>query len=62
MCLDGARKKHSIKTINLNLVKVGRLLSALEASGRANDTLVVFHADHGWQARPFTSASCSFPC
>ena len=26
---------------------VGQLLSALEASGRANGTLVIFHADHG---------------
>ena len=28
--------------------QVGAVLRALEASGAANDTLVVFHADHGW--------------
>jgi arylsulfatase A-like enzyme len=27
---------------------VGRILDELEASGEANNTLVVFHADHGW--------------
>ena len=28
--------------------QVGVLLDALQAAGRANDTLVVFHSDHGW--------------
>jgi arylsulfatase A-like enzyme len=27
--------------------KLGQVLAALEASGRANDTIVVFHSDHG---------------
>jgi iduronate 2-sulfatase len=27
---------------------VGRLLQALDANGFANDTLVIFHGDHGW--------------
>ena len=30
------------------MLQVGELLSALEASGAANDTLVVFHSDHGY--------------
>ena len=29
-------------------ISPGAVLRALEASGAANDTLVVFHADHGW--------------
>ena len=29
----------------------GSILDALEASGAANDTIVVFAGDHGWQVR-----------
>merc|ERR1712159_105905 len=28
--------------------QIGRVLSALEDAGLANDTLVVLHSDHGW--------------
>jgi len=28
---------------------VGQILDALDATGLANDTVIIFHADHGWQ-------------
>ena len=31
--------------------QVGRVLDELDVLGLANSTIVVFHADHGWQAR-----------
>lgn len=28
--------------------QVGRVLATLKSEGMENDTLIVFHADHGW--------------
>ena len=47
--------------------KVGDILQALDESGRANDTIVIFHADHGWQLgehgewRKMTNLICRVP-
>ncbi len=48
---------------------IGRILDALDASGRAEDTLIAFFADHGdhlgdhhaWQKESFFDAACRIP-
>eukprot|EP00048_Salpingoeca_helianthica_P020164 m.5170 g.5170 ORF g.5170 m.5170 type:complete len:511 (-) comp4470_c0_seq2:36-1568(-) len=42
-------RRHYYASINYADYKLGQVLAELEASGRANDTIIVFHSDHGYQ-------------
>jgi iduronate 2-sulfatase len=41
-------RRHYYAAVTFMDARVGELLSALDQSGRAEDTIVLFHADHGW--------------
>lgn len=42
-------RRHYYAAISYADYKLGQVLQALEQSGRANETIIVFHSDHGYQ-------------
>ena len=48
---DEAREliKGYLASVSYSDAQVGRVLAALEASGQANNTIVILWGDHGWK-------------